>query len=97
MKGRPTKADRLFHCGCVGGRHTFCCPTYQGALTVKMRSLPRASSTHSKRRATLVVEEIFVPSVLHQLGDDHNNTAIGIFPGEIENELHDGNDHKAVG
>ena len=27
-----------------------CCPTYQGALTVKMRSLPRASSTHSRRR-----------------------------------------------
>jgi hypothetical protein len=26
-------------------------PTYQGALTVKMRSLPRASSTHCRRRA----------------------------------------------
>ena len=25
-------------------------PTYQGALTVKMRSLPRASSTHSRSR-----------------------------------------------
>src|SRR5580658_2069306 len=26
------------------------CPTYQGALTVKMRSLPRARRTHSRRR-----------------------------------------------
>jgi len=29
----------------------FARPTYQGALTVKIRSLPRASSTHSKSRA----------------------------------------------
>ena len=34
----------------LNGIHV-CCPMYQGALTAKMRSLPRARSTHSRRWA----------------------------------------------
>ena len=38
-----------------------------------------------------------LPPVLHQLGDDHHHTAPGIFPRQVENELHDWDDHEAVG
>ena len=50
-----------------------------------------------QKPATLIVEKVFVPSVLHKLRYNHDNAASGIFVREIENELNDGNDDKAVG
>ena len=46
---------------------------------------------------TLIVEEVFVPFVLHEFRYDHDNVAAGIFFREIENELHDGNNDESVG
>ena len=50
-----------------------------------------------QKPATLIVEKIFVPFVLHKLRYDHDNAASGVFFRKIENELNDGNDDKAVG
>src|SRR6202040_1391910 len=47
-----------------------------------------------QKPATLIVEKIFVPFVLHKLRYDHNNAASGVFFRKIENELNDGNDDK---
>src|SRR5579872_7300108 len=44
----------------------------------------------------LIVEKIFVPFVLHQFGDDHDNVAAGMLFGKIEDELNDGNDDEAI-
>jgi hypothetical protein len=49
-----------------------------------------------QKAASLIVEKVFVPSVLHKLRYDHNNAAIGMFLRKIENELNDGNHDKAV-
>jgi hypothetical protein len=49
---------------------------YEGALTVKMHSLPRAAAPFQKP-ATLIVEKVFVPFVLHQFRYDHDNAARG--------------------
>ena len=50
-----------------------------------------------QKSTTLIVEEVFVPSVLHKLRYDHNNAASGICFRKVENELNEGNDDKAVG
>ena len=47
--------------------------------------------------ATLIVEEVFVPSVLHKLRYNHNDAASRIFFRKVKNELNNGNDDKAVG
>ena len=50
-----------------------------------------------QKAATLIVQEVFVPFIFHQLRDDYDNAARWIFLSQIENELNDGNDDKAVG
>ena len=45
----------------------------------------------------LVVQEVFVPTALHQFGNDHDNLSVGVFLGEFENVLNDGNDDEAIG
>ena len=47
--------------------------------------------------AALVVQEIFVPAFLNELGNDDDNAAFGILPGELQNILDDGNDNETVG
>src|SRR5271157_150014 len=50
-----------------------------------------------QKPGSLIVEEVFVPFVLHELRYDHDDIASGMFFREIENELNDGNDDEAVG
>jgi hypothetical protein len=50
-----------------------------------------------QKAAALIVEEIFEPSVLHQLRDDDHNAPTGILFREIENKLNHRNDDEAVG
>lgn len=50
-----------------------------------------------QKPATLIVKEVFIPFVFHELGYDHDDAAIGMFFRKVENELNDGNDNKAVG
>src|SRR5256884_2698173 len=44
----------------------------------------------------LVVQEVFVPTALHQFGNDHDNLPVGVFLGEFENVLNDGNNNESV-
>src|SRR5208283_2335291 len=50
-----------------------------------------------QQAASLIVEEVFVPFVLHKLRYDHNNAASRISLCKVEDELNDGNDDKAIG
>ncbi len=50
-----------------------------------------------QKPATLIVEEVFVPSVLHKFRYDHDNAASGMFLRKVKDKLNNGNDHKAVG
>src|SRR5882762_5157726 len=50
-----------------------------------------------QKPATLIVEEVFVPSVFHKLRYDHNNAASGVCLRQVEDKLNNGNDDKAVG
>src|SRR5260370_7445074 len=45
----------------------------------------------------LVVKEVFIPAILYQFGNDHDNLAVGMFRGEVENKLNDGNNDETVG
>lgn len=47
--------------------------------------------------AALVVQEIFVPVIFHQLRDDHHDAAVRIFLGQLQHILHHRNDYQAVG
>ena len=49
-----------------------------------------------KQAAALVMKEIFVPLSFGEFGNDDNDAAIGLFGGELENVLNDGNDHEAI-
>jgi len=57
-----------------------------------------ASEQHpfQKPRA-LIVEKVFIPSVLNKLGDHHKDAAVGMVLRHLENELNDGNDDEPVG
>src|SRR5271157_2502051 len=50
-----------------------------------------------QKPGTLIVEEVFVPFVLHELRYDHDNVASGMLFRKVDNELNDGNDDEAVG
>jgi len=50
-----------------------------------------------QKMGTLIVEEVLVPFVLHELRYDHDDITSRMFFREIENELNDGNDDEAVG
>ena len=50
-----------------------------------------------QKPATLIMKEVFIPFVFHELGYDHDDAAIGMFFRKIENKLNDGTDDKAVG
>ena len=50
-----------------------------------------------QKPATLIVKEVFVPFVFHELGYDHDDAAIGMLFRKIEDELNGGNDDEAVG
>jgi hypothetical protein len=50
-----------------------------------------------QKPTTLIVEEVFVPFVFHELGYNQNNATIGMLFRKVENELNDGNDDEAVG
>ena len=50
-----------------------------------------------QKPTTLIVQEVFVPSILDKLGYDHDDAAGGMFFRKIQYELNDGNDDKAVG
>jgi hypothetical protein len=50
-----------------------------------------------QKAAALIVEEVFVPSVLHQFRDDDHNASPRILFREIENKLNYGNDDEAIG
>src|SRR5208283_2747194 len=47
--------------------------------------------------AALVVEEIFVPTLLDEFGNDDDDATVGMLLGESQNELNDGNYYEAVG
>src|SRR6266478_3113719 len=49
-----------------------------------------------QKTSTLIVKKVFIPSVFHQLGYDHDDGAIRILLRKVENELNDGNDDEAV-
>lgn len=49
-----------------------------------------------QKPATLIVQEVFIPFVFHELRYDHNDAAIGVLLRKVENELNDGNDDEAV-
>jgi hypothetical protein len=42
------------------------------------------------------MEDILVPALLHELGNNHNDLTSWIVFGELEDKLHDGDDHKPV-
>src|SRR6267154_51372 len=46
---------------------------------------------------TLIVQEILVPAIFDQFGNDDHNLTIGVLFRELENVLHQGNDDEAVG
>ena len=46
---------------------------------------------------TLIVQEILVPAIFDQFGNDHNNMTIGVLFRELENVLNQGNNNEAVG
>src|SRR5712691_8680 len=50
-----------------------------------------------KEPGPLVVQEVFVPTALHQFGNDHDNLSVGVFFSQFENVLKDGNDDEAIG
>ena len=50
-----------------------------------------------QKPSALIVEEVLIPFVFHQLGDDHDDSASGILVRSVENELNDGNNDEAVG
>ena len=43
------------------------------------------------------MQEIFVPAFLNEFGNDDDDTAVGMLPGELQNILDDRNDNEAVG
>src|ERR1700733_582571 len=49
-----------------------------------------------QKASSLIVEEIFVPPVFHQLWNDDNNIAPRILLRKIEDELHHWNDDEAI-
>src|SRR5258708_19282752 len=49
-----------------------------------------------EKAAALIVEKVFKPSVFHELGYNHDDAAIGMLLGKVEDELNDGNDDEAV-
>src|SRR5258707_4035297 len=49
-----------------------------------------------EKAAALIVEKVFKPSVFHEFGYHHDDAAIGVLLGKIEDELNDGNDDEAV-
>src|ERR1700687_2956785 len=49
-----------------------------------------------QKPAALIVEKVFIPSVFHELGYDHDDAAIRMLFGKVENELNEGNDDEAV-
>ena len=50
-----------------------------------------------KQAGALVVQEVFIPTVLHQLRNDHHNLPVGVLLREIANVLNHGNDDEAIG
>jgi hypothetical protein len=42
------------------------------------------------------VQEVFVPAIFHQFGNDHDDAPVRMFLGEFENVLNDGDDDEAV-
>jgi len=50
-----------------------------------------------QKPATLIVQEIFVPFVFHELGYHNDDRASGILRRKVENVLNDGDDYEAIG
>src|SRR5947207_995815 len=50
-----------------------------------------------KEACTLIVQEIFVPAIFDQFGNDDNNMTSGVLFRELENVLNQGNNNEAVG
>ena len=60
-------------------------------------TLISADEKHPFQKAsTLIMKEVLIPFVFHELGYDHDDAAIGIFFRKIENELNDGNANEAA-
>src|SRR5580698_8344171 len=49
-----------------------------------------------EQAAALVVQKILVPPSFGEFGNDDDDAAIGVFGGELENVLNDGDDHEAI-
>src|SRR6266436_800775 len=49
-----------------------------------------------QKTPALIVQKVFIPAVLHELGYDHNNAAIRVLFRKIEYELNDRDDDEAV-
>src|SRR5208283_2202834 len=49
-----------------------------------------------QQAATLIVEEVLKPAVFDKFRYDDDDFAIGMLPGEIEDELNDGNNDEAI-
>jgi hypothetical protein len=58
--------------------------------------IPAGEKHPFQKPAALIVKEVLIPFVFHELGYDHNNAASGVFLRKVEDELNDGNDDKAV-
>ena len=41
-----------------------------------------------EKPAALIMEEIFIPAVFHELGNDYHNAAIRTLFGKMDDELH---------
>src|SRR5579863_9472962 len=50
-----------------------------------------------QKPAPLIVQEVFIPFIFHEFRYDDHNAAIRMFLRQIENELNDRNDDKAIG
>ncbi len=49
-----------------------------------------------KEACTLIVQEIFVPAIFDQFGNDDNNMTSGVLFRELQNVLNQGNNNEAV-
>jgi hypothetical protein len=73
------------------------CPNIPGRAHREDSFIAAGEKHPFQKPATLIVEKVFVPFVLHEFRYDHDNAASRMLFGEIKNELNDGNDDEAIG
>ena len=58
--------------------------------------IPTDEQNPFQKPTTLIVKEVFIPSIFHELRNHDDDGAIRMLFRKIENELNDGNDDEAV-